>query len=111
MTIPILEDHDHSKPPIGYLYVDKNILRFRFNRGVTRAVLFDTLGNIGVTLTEMELRNDDELIYAGEVFCWSVSRALTYVSGCMEAKDNVYCNKELGHKGEHVFPPPDRCAQ
>lgn len=72
MTLPILVNHDRSRPPIGVVDVQDGRLEFKFSTPVECDQVFKIFGNVGVQFTAMQYdENGTCLVSAGIIFEFS----------------------------------------
>ena len=70
----ILDQHDHSKPPIGTLEMVNDRLIIKLARPLTRPEFFQTFGNVGVVFKRRHIAKDNsETIQEAEIVEFSVS--------------------------------------
>ncbi len=72
MTLPILMNHDRSRPPIGFIDVQDGRLKFRFLTPLDSDKVFEIFGNVGLQFTVMEYdARGNCMVSAGIIFEFS----------------------------------------
>ena len=75
MNAPILWDHDHQRPPMGFVTSVNGALRVQFGRDVrvNRAEFEAIFGNVGYLVLEVIDEPDGPFIATAEIKEWSMS--------------------------------------
>jgi hypothetical protein len=74
-TLPILLNHDHTKPPIGSVEsVDgKLYVRFRDDMKITEEMAFLIFGDAGFRVLEVTEEGGVMLIRRAQILCWNLA--------------------------------------
>ena len=72
--LPILRNHDHRQPPIGYVRTVDGEVFFEFIADVlvTREIAFEIFGNAGLRIIESSERNGLLVIHKGQLLEFSL---------------------------------------
>ena len=71
MNIPILIEHDWSRLPVGVIFTEEDILKFKLSVPITKELLFQVLP-CGIRVTELE----NDLVVAGEILEFSYDKTM-----------------------------------
>lgn len=66
--IPVLQQYDHTKEPVGYVSFEDGRCVVRLKKFKTQEEVFRIFGFIGMNVTE---RSDDGNIKEFEIHCWA----------------------------------------
>lgn len=74
MTIPILQNHDHTKSPIGFVEMVDGIphIRFAADVKITKDMAFQIFGNAGLQILETTEEDGVMLIRNARILEWSL---------------------------------------
>jgi hypothetical protein len=75
MPLPILLNHDHTKPPIGLVEsIDGSLfVRFHDDMKITREMAFLIFGDTGFRILEATEENGVMLIRRAQILCWNLA--------------------------------------
>lgn len=75
MNVPILLNHDQTKPPVGVVEIRDGglFVRFTDDMKITREMAFEIFGNAGLQILECTDDSGVMLIRRGRILEWSLS--------------------------------------
>jgi len=75
--IPILQNHDNSVPPIGYVTWDNGRLFVDFVKGIEFSLFYEIFGDVGMRPLEVSDGEEQPVIKKAEILEFSLSNGRT----------------------------------
>ena len=71
MSMPILQNHEHQKSPIGIVDMKNDRLYFKLVKAISKDQVFEIFGNAGIRFDKYEDRNGELFVTSGEILEFS----------------------------------------